>query len=156
MTETVVLFRFGNTPGLVTALVCLLAGIWPRPAAGGDDVTLYLQWYHQFQFAGYYAALEQGFYREAGLDVAIVEGGPGVETFKEVAAAPGRYGTAHAAGLLVRRARGAPLVALASIFQHSPNVIIARADRGISTPHQLPGTRTMIWPGGAWNCPPCC
>ena len=37
-----------------------------------------LKWKHQFQFAGYYAALEQGFYRDAGLDVSIREGGPDI------------------------------------------------------------------------------
>ncbi len=82
-------------------------------------ITLYLQWYHQFQFAGYYAALEQGYYRDAGLDVSIIEGGPGVETFQEVASAPGRYGTAHGAGVLLQRIKGQPLVALAAIFQEN-------------------------------------
>lgn len=143
-----ILFRLGKRTGLASILACLFAGIWMTPAAAGEPVTLYLQWYHQFQFAGYYAALEKGYYRELGLDVSIVEGGPGVQTFKKVVSAPGRYGTAHGAGLLLNRAKGEPLVALAVIFQHSPNVIIARSDRGITTPHHLVGTRTVIWPGG--------
>jgi ABC-type nitrate/sulfonate/bicarbonate transport system substrate-binding protein len=44
-----------------------------------DQVSLQLKWKHQFQFAGYYAAVEKGFYRENGLEVEIREGGPGVD-----------------------------------------------------------------------------
>mgnify|MGYP002636255363 CR=1 FL=1 len=46
--------------------------------AGHQKVTLQLKWKHQFQFAGYYAALEQGYYREVGLEVELIErkGGP--------------------------------------------------------------------------------
>src|SRR5258708_8412310 len=49
-----------------------------HPAAALDAVSMQLKWKHQFQFAGYYQALEQGFYRDAGLDVTIREGGPGI------------------------------------------------------------------------------
>ena len=44
-----------------------------------EKVTLQLKWLHHFQFAGYYAAIEKGFYREVGLEVALVEGRPGVD-----------------------------------------------------------------------------
>src|SRR5258707_9185431 len=50
-----------------------------HPAAALDAVSLQLKWKHQFQFAGYYQALEQGFYRDAGLDVTIREGGPVID-----------------------------------------------------------------------------
>jgi ABC-type nitrate/sulfonate/bicarbonate transport system substrate-binding protein len=57
-----------------------------HPAAALDAVSLQLKWKHQFQFAGYYQALEQGFYRDAGLDVTIREGGPGLDVAETVAA----------------------------------------------------------------------
>ena len=50
-----------------------------NPAAALDQVSMQIKWKHQFQFAGYYAALEQGFYRDAGFDVIIREGGPGID-----------------------------------------------------------------------------
>ena len=61
---------------VMAACLVLLAS---HPAAALDSASLQLKWKHQFQFAGYYAALEQGFYRNAGLDVTIREGGPDID-----------------------------------------------------------------------------
>jgi NMT1/THI5 like len=63
----------GLAGGLVLALLALLI---PDRCWAEEKVSLQLKWSHQFQFAGYYAALEQGFYKSAGLDVDIREGGP--------------------------------------------------------------------------------
>ena len=57
---------------IVVASLMLAAA---HPAVALDAVSIQLKWKHQFQFAGYYQALEQGFYRDAGLDVTIREGG---------------------------------------------------------------------------------
>ena len=65
-----------------------------HPAAALDQVSLQLKWRHQFQFAGYYAALEKGFYRDAGIDVEIREGGPDVDANREVADAKPTSGSA--------------------------------------------------------------
>src|SRR5580704_17693506 len=76
-------WELGVLRGLfVAACLFLLA---PHPASALDQVSIQLKWKHQFQFAGYYAALEQGFYRDAGLDVTIREGGPGIEVAEAVA-----------------------------------------------------------------------
>ena len=61
---------------IAAACLVLMAS---HQAAALDQVSLQLKWKHQFQFAGYYAALEQGFYRDAGLDVSIREGGPAAD-----------------------------------------------------------------------------
>jgi NMT1/THI5 like len=67
---------FGSTmPKLLIVLASLVLAA-AHPAAALDAVSMQLKWKHQFQFAGYYQALEQGFYRDAGLDVTIREGGP--------------------------------------------------------------------------------
>jgi ABC-type nitrate/sulfonate/bicarbonate transport system substrate-binding protein len=76
--------RFGKR--LAAGLVLLFAlAFQQHPANALDNVSLQLKWKHQFQFAGYYAALEKGFYREHGLDVAIREGGPDIDAGTEVA-----------------------------------------------------------------------
>ena len=66
---------------VVAACLVLLAS---HPAAALESVSLQLKWKHQFQFAGHYAALEQGFYRDAGLDVTIREGGPDIDVAEAV------------------------------------------------------------------------
>src|ERR1017187_9198056 len=74
---------------VMAACMVLLAS---HPAAALDQVSLQLKWKHQFQFAGYYAALEQGFYRDAGLDVGIREGGPDIDVAEAVAGGKAEFG----------------------------------------------------------------
>src|SRR5882762_9234410 len=102
-----------------------------HPAAALDAVSLQLKWKHQFQFAGYYQALEQGFYRDAGLDVTIREGGPGIDAAEAVASGKADFGVCTAS-VLRDWTEGRRLVVLAAIFQRSPAVILVarRADIG--------------------------
>ncbi|MDP6566394.1 MAG: ABC transporter substrate-binding protein, partial [Alphaproteobacteria bacterium] len=92
------------------------------PALAADKVVLQLRWDHQFQFAGYYAAQWQGFYRDAGLEVEIRSAvGPdrkAVKAIEEVMAGRADFDIG-AADVLVARDRGSPLLILASIFQRS-------------------------------------
>jgi ABC-type nitrate/sulfonate/bicarbonate transport system substrate-binding protein len=97
-----------------------------HPAAALDAVSLQLKWKHQFQFTGYYAALEQGFYREAGLDVSIREGGPGIEVAETVASGKADFGVCSAS-VLREWTMGRRLVVLAAIFQHSRPSFCLRA-----------------------------
>jgi len=132
----------------VIFVTIFLFGFLIKPAFCTENVTLHLQWYHQFQFAGYYAAQEKGFYQEEGLNVNIVEGGPGVETFKDFETKSGHYGTAHAAGVLSHYVKSRQVIVVAGIFQHSANVIITRKDRSLNSPHDLVNSKTVIMPGG--------
>lgn len=108
-----------------------------------SPVTLQLKWLHQFQFAGYYAAQAQGFYRDEGLDVTIKPGGGGVSPLAEVLAGRAQFAVGDA-DLLVERIKGRPIVAMAAIFQHSPYVILSRKDRGIRSPRDLVGKKVML------------
>lgn len=130
------------------ALFCALPACAQENRGGQslDVVDLQLRWKHQFQFAGYYAAVEKGFYREAGIDVRLHEGAPGKAPVDEVLAGRATYGTANSE-LLFARLQGHPLVALAVIFQHSPSVLLARADSGVRTPHDLVGRKVMFMGG---------
>lgn len=121
----------------------LLATIFTCFSASAESVHLQLRWHHQFQFAGYYAALEKGFYKKAGLDVIIHAGSPEKKPVQEVLQGHAQYGEANSE-LLLERLLGAPLVALAAIFQHSPSVLIARKDAGISSPDDLVGKKVML------------
>lgn len=116
------------------------------PATALEPVTLQLRWQHQFQFAGYYAALEKGYYREAGLDVRLVESHPGEDPVTPVLSGKAQYGVGNSA-LLLDHARGQPVVVLAAIFQHSPLALAVRADQEIANIHGLTGRPIALEPG---------
>jgi PAS domain S-box-containing protein len=125
-------------------LAALLA--WPMGAAHAKalrPVTLQLKWTHQFQFAGYYAAQEQGFYRDAGLNVIFKEHRPGMTPEAEVLQGRAEFGISGTNALLAYL-NGQPVVALASIFQHSAECLLVLADSGIRNPADLKGKRIML------------
>jgi diguanylate cyclase (GGDEF)-like protein/hemerythrin-like metal-binding protein/PAS domain S-box-containing protein len=108
-----------------------------------ERVRLQLKWQHQFQFAGYYAAKAQGYYRAAGLEVEIAEAGPTIDPVREVVEGRAQYGVGNS-GLLLARHQGHPVVVLAAIFQHSAFLLVARSDAGIGSLHDLVGRRVML------------
>src|ERR1700730_6821707 len=128
---------------IMAACLVLLAS---HPAAGLDSASLQLKWKHQFQFAGYYAALEQGFYRDAGLDVTIREGGPGIDVAEAVASGKADFGACNA-NVLREWTVGRRLVELAAIFQRSPAVILVPRRADISSVSDLRGHTLMDTPG---------
>lgn len=127
----------------LVAVLTLLAS----PASQALDlVTLQLKWLHQFQFAGYYAALEKGFYRDAGLEVEIREGGPNVDAIEDVIAGRADFGVGTS-GALIARARGQPVVVLAAVFQHSPAILLVPRRAGITSVFALQDRLLMDTPG---------
>lgn len=123
-------------PLLLFILICPLSNV----AYSAEKVVLQLRWDHQFQFAGYYAALWQGYYREAGLDVeirsAITPERKILRTVKEVAEGRADFGVG-AADILVARDKGAPLVLLAVIFQQSAARFYAQETTHLRSPAEL-------------------
>lgn len=103
-----------------------------------SKVVIQLKWLHQFQFAGYYAALKNGYYRQRGLDVELSEGGYNKTTIKEVLEDRAQYGISNSE-LLIHRLKNKPVVLVASIFQHSPLIFISKKNRNINTPQDMIG-----------------
>lgn len=119
------------------------------PAAGAlDRVRVQLKWLHQFQFAGYYAAVEKGFYREAGLDVTLLEGMLHVDPAHVVLDGGAEFGVGTP-DILLLRAEGKPLVVLGVIFQHSPYIFLELEKSDISDIGDMVGKRLMIEPQAA-------
>ena len=132
----------------ICSLLLALLPPWSQAAPPSTDqplqvIDFQLRWKHQFQFAGYYAAIAQGYYQEEGFKVRLHEGGPGKTPVEEVLAGRAQYAESNSE-LLFERLEGKPLVALAVVFQHSPSVLLARADSGIETVHDLIGKRVML------------
>ncbi|NLY40661.1 MAG: ABC transporter substrate-binding protein, partial [Desulfovibrionales bacterium] len=105
-------------------------------------IRLQLKWKHQFQFAGYYAALQQGFFHQEGLDVEIIEGHPGRHAVQELERGNVDYAV-DAPAVILERAKGAPVVVIGAIFQHSPDIVLTRASDELLSPHSLRGKRIM-------------
>ncbi len=108
-----------------------------------EPINLQLKYLHQFQFAGYYAALEKGYYRDAGLDVTIAEGHTGDEPLDNVLAGTSQFGVGSS-GLLLARQAGKPVVVLGVIFQHSPYVLLAPQTGPTQGIHDIKGKRVML------------
>jgi len=130
--------------GLIVVASLVLAAA--HPAAAVDAVSIQLKWKHQFQFAGYYQALEQGFYRDAGLDVTIREGGPEIDVAKAVADGKADFGVCSAS-VLRDWAAGRRLVVLAAIFQRSAAVMLVARRTDITSVADLRGRALMDTPG---------
>lgn len=113
-----------------------------------EKVVLQLKWKHQFQFAGYYAAIENGYYREKGLDVTLLEAEESVDPIQTVLTEKAQYGIGTS-DLLLARMNGAEITVLATIFQHSPLAIMVRSDSKIETVQDLLSKKVMIEPQSA-------
>ncbi|UOQ84467.1 ABC transporter substrate-binding protein [Gracilibacillus salinarum] len=118
---------------------------------GGEElipVKLQLKWVPQAQFAGYYMAMDQGFYQEEGLDVTIVPGGPDIVPEQQVANGAADIGIGWVASLLPHQEQGLPLVQIAQIYQKSGLVLVSKQEAGIETPEDLSGKNVGNWMGG--------
>ncbi len=131
-------------PTLSRLLLCVALSLSLYSLAGAaEKVSLQLKWFHQFQFAGYYAAKAQGYYAEEGLEVEIRPLNRMRSVVEQVGSGEADYGVGDSA-IVADYARGAPIVSLAAIFQHSPLVLISRKDSGIVSPSDLAGKRLMF------------
>lgn len=96
-------------------------------------VRLLLNWYPEAEHGGYYAALREGYYREAGVDVEIVKGGPSAPVVPQVDGGQAEFGIGNADGLLLARSQDAKVVALLAPLQTSPRCIMVHASSGIES-----------------------
>jgi NitT/TauT family transport system substrate-binding protein len=134
-----------------------------EPAAGGDEtaaattgeepqettaVTLQLKWVTQGQFAGYYAALEQGYYEEEGLDVTIKPGGPDIVPEQVVLGGQAEFGINWLDNTLATRDQGGKIVNIAQVFARSGMTEITWADSGLEEITDLEGKKVGVWLGG--------
>ncbi|PKI17894.1 ABC transporter substrate-binding protein [Colwellia sp. 12G3] len=101
---------------------------------------------HSFQFAGYYAAKNQGYYQDAGFDVEIKQRDIKTSPIDDVLAERATFGITDSS-IVLQRMNGKPVVVLSAIYQHSPLVLIALAESGIRSPEDLIGKRVSYQDG---------
>ena len=112
---------------------------------GLTPVSLQLQWFSQAQFAGYYAALDQGFYEDAGLDVDIIEGGVDIVPASVLDSGAADFAVSWVPRGLVPREEGVNITNIAQIFQRSATLQVAFADSGITSVEDLAGRNVGNW-----------
>jgi len=108
-----------------------------------EKVTLQLKWKHQFQFAGYYAAVKNGYYRDADLEVELIERTSNKTPFDSVLEGDADYGVAGSE-IISEWLAGKPVSVLAVIYQHSPVILITLAESGLTNPQQLVSKKAML------------
>jgi NitT/TauT family transport system substrate-binding protein len=110
-----------------------------------DKVTLQLKWVTQAQFAGYYAAKEQGYYEEECLDVEIKVGGPDITPEQVVASGGAEFGINWLPSLLATRDKGGDLVNIAQVFARSGMTEVTWKDSGITDVAGMRGKKVGVW-----------
>ena len=134
---------------VVCAVTVLSLGLWMggRSASGAaapTHVRLVLQWAPQTQFAGYYMALEKGFYLEQRLDVQIIPGGPAIDSLDFLRHGRAEFATAFLTGAITAAAKGTPVVDVGQIVNRSNLLIVARRSV-VKERADLDGRRVSLW-----------
>jgi NitT/TauT family transport system substrate-binding protein len=119
-----------------------------HPQRALTSVTLVLKWVPQAQFAGYFIALDKGYYKAEGLDVTIKPGGPDVVPETVVSGGGAQFGLDWFSALLAARDRGIPLVNIAQIFQASGMRMISFKSTGIDSIAKFRGKKVGVWFAG--------
>ena len=128
-----------------TLIPALALGMAASAAQAQDEVTLQLQWVTQAQFAGYYVALENGFYEEEGLNVTILPGGPDIAPPQVLAGGGADAMLNWMPSALAARERGLPVVNIAQPFVRSGLQLTCWKDSGIAAPADLAGHTVAHW-----------
>jgi NitT/TauT family transport system substrate-binding protein len=149
----------GRRKWALLPMLAIVAAIALAGCGGGDDddgeatgeltpVTLQSKWVVQAQFAGYYAAVDQGFYEDEGLDVTIRAGGPDIVPEQVVLGGQAEFGINWLDSLLATRDKGQEIVNIAQVFARSGMTEVTWADSGLDDITKLRGKKVGVWLGG--------
>jgi NitT/TauT family transport system substrate-binding protein len=130
---------------MMKALTVAALGVSASIAQAADEVTLQLKWVTQAQFAGYYVALENGFYTEEDLDVTIKPGGPDIAPTQVLAGGGADVTVEWMPAALAAREKGLPMVNIAQPFKSSGMMLTCRKDAGVTSTDDFAGKTLGVW-----------
>ena len=116
--------------------------------AGMTPINLVLKWVPQAQFAGYYAALDQGYYKDEGLDVTLTPAGTDINPEQMLAAGTAQFATDWMGNVLATREAGQDVITIAQIYQRSGMRQITWKTSNLTSFADLKGKIVGVWPGG--------
>jgi len=125
---------------LAVALAACALTATPTPPVL-TPVSIQFSFSHSAEFAGFYAAEQKGYYAAEGLQVTLVEGGPQVDFIAPVVNGAAQFSVAQPADLILARADGKPVRAIATLYRRSPIVFFTHADSGITRPQDFAGKK---------------
>ena len=137
--------------GVLVAAIATIGTTAVAPSSAASKltkVTIQLQWVPQAQFAGYYAAQDLGYYKAAGLDVTLKNGGPQIVPGQVVASGQAQFGVNWFSALLAARDTGTQLVDIAQVFSRSGMTELTWKSSGLSTIAKLKNKKVANWLGG--------
>src|SRR5215470_11073808 len=129
----------------VVVLIAACSSGGGSSAAAKTPIKLQLQWFPQAQFAGYFAALDKGYYADEGLDVTILPGAVDIVPATVVAGGKAEFGISWIPRMLAPRESGADVQAIGQVYQRSATTQIAFKTTGISTVEQFKGKKVGSW-----------
>ena len=134
---------------LALTLVCMVMMLGPAVQAQNElkKISFIPQWSPQAQFAGYYAAYEQGIYKKHGLDVTIILGGAHKTSSEILEKGEADIATMWLSTAIQKRSRKVMLVNIGQIIQRSSLMLIAKKSSGIKKPADLNGKKVGLWGG---------
>lgn len=132
---------------ILIILVLTASSCMPKASPALTPLTIQLNWTHQAQFAGLYAADQNGYYADEGLEVTLIEGGPGVDSIDRILSGADQLGIAAADVLLIARSKGKAVRAVSVDYRRNPRVFITRAESGITRPQDFVGKTISIGKG---------
>ncbi|MDE3104935.1 MAG: ABC transporter substrate-binding protein [Acidobacteriota bacterium] len=135
---------------VVAALSFTLAGCRKKSDSGLIVVRLQTDWYPQPEHGGFYTALTRGYYRQAGLDVQILPGGPYVTPEKQVSVGAAEFGMSSSDRIVQAVDNGQPLLAVGATMQHDPQAVMVHAASDVHSFPDLAGHSVAIMPGATW------
>jgi len=149
--------RFVRSGLIVATLACLAAcSRSPENSASADaaaktdkptPMIVQLDWVAEPEHGGFYQAQARGFFREAGLDVTLIPGGPNAFVMQKVATAQAHVGQADSTNTLVAIHEGLPVIQVGAVFQNDPSVLMLHADNPVDSFEELDGKTIMARPG---------
>ena len=141
--------------GLFAVSLLLLAGCAPREKATATSssrfkIVVQLDWIAEAEHGGFYQAMARGYFKDAGLDVVLDQGGPNSFGMQKVATNQANIAQSDSTNTLLAIAQGLPMVNIGAVFQNDPSVLMLHADNPVDSFEQLNGQTLMARPEWAF------